>query len=100
MESSFTPRGADRLLRGLHAPWWVADGWALDLWLGRQTREHLDLDIAILRRDQWLVRQRLDGWDLCVAEDGMLSPLANESQLEPPRHAIWCRAEGAVPWAF
>ena len=29
--------------------WWVAGGWALDLFLGRMTRPHHDVDVAILR---------------------------------------------------
>ena len=34
------------------APWWVAGGWTLDLWMERQTRPHQDVDIMILRGDQ------------------------------------------------
>ena len=41
------------------APWWVAGGWAIDLLLGRQTREHGDLDLLVLRRDQAPVREEL-----------------------------------------
>lgn len=36
-----------RRLAGVAAPWCVAAGWALDLFLGRQTREHGDIEIAI-----------------------------------------------------
>jgi GNAT superfamily N-acetyltransferase len=36
--------------RGIRA--WVAGGWALDLFLGRQTRPHVDTDIVIRRSDQ------------------------------------------------
>ena len=46
------------------APWWVAGGWAIDLFLGRVTRSHQDVDIAILRRDQMAVQQHLAGWSL------------------------------------
>ncbi|MGH9027589.1 MAG: nucleotidyltransferase domain-containing protein, partial [Acidimicrobiia bacterium] len=31
------------LLADLRATWWIAGGWALDLFLGRQTRTHEDL---------------------------------------------------------
>ena len=34
------------LLAGLPAPWYVAAGWALDLFRGVQTREHGDIEIA------------------------------------------------------
>lgn len=34
-------------LTGYAIPWCVAGGWALDLFLGRVTREHEDLEIAV-----------------------------------------------------
>lgn len=40
----------------LLVPWWIAGGWAIDLFLGRQTREHQDIDVLILRRDHQAVR--------------------------------------------
>ena len=33
------------------AAWWMAGGWALDLWMERESRSHQDVDIAILRGD-------------------------------------------------
>jgi hypothetical protein len=39
------------LLAGIDSPWWIAGGWALDLFIGDQTRAHEDLDVGILRRD-------------------------------------------------
>jgi hypothetical protein len=43
-------------------PWYVAGGWALDLFLGRVTREHHDIDVAIFREDQIELRNHLEGW--------------------------------------
>jgi hypothetical protein len=43
-------------------PWYVAGGWALDLFLGRITREHHDIDVAIFREDQIELRNHLAGW--------------------------------------
>jgi Aminoglycoside-2''-adenylyltransferase len=51
-------------LDGCHAPWWVAGGWALDLFLGWVTRPHHDVDVAILRRDQAVVQRHLADWSL------------------------------------
>ena len=50
------------------APWWVAGGWAMDLLLGHQTREHGDLDLLVLRRDQASVREELRDWDVHAAD--------------------------------
>lgn len=52
---------ADRM-EGFRRPWWVAGGWAIDLFLDRQTRDHEDMEIAVLRGDQSAVREHLKGW--------------------------------------
>ena len=44
------------------APWWIAGGWALDLWMERESRFHQDVDIAILRGDQQKLYQSLSRW--------------------------------------
>jgi len=33
-------------------PWFVAGGWAIDLFLNRETREHEDIEIGIYRKNQ------------------------------------------------
>jgi hypothetical protein len=48
------------IMDGLATNWWVAGGWAIDLFLGRQTRHHADTDVLVLYRDQaevWRHRQ-------------------------------------------
>ena len=62
------------LLADVNTPWWVAGGWALDLFLGFQTRSHDDLDVGILRRDVAAVIANLPGWELFEAKSaGALS---------------------------
>ncbi|MEC1155726.1 hypothetical protein AB1L05_15845 [Cytobacillus horneckiae] len=39
--------------------WWIAGGWALDLYLRKQTRQHDDIDIVILQRDNKILQQFL-----------------------------------------
>ena len=41
------PADVTRRLAGVTVPWYVAGGWAIDLFLGRTTREHADLEIAV-----------------------------------------------------
>ena len=50
---------------------WLAGGWAIGAWLGGPTREHEDLEISILRRDQTLLRRHLPGWALGHADLGI-----------------------------
>jgi hypothetical protein len=45
------PRRVAAEMGSLDVWWAVAGGWAIDLWLGRQTRDHHDVEIVI-RRDQ------------------------------------------------
>ena len=60
----------------MDVPWWIAGGWALDLFVGRQTRVHTDIEISVYRGDEDKVRERLKGWEFFVAKDGTLTPLA------------------------
>jgi len=53
--------------------WWaVAGGWAIDLWLDRETREHHDIEVVVPRSDQWRVLEALtDRWDVfCLDPPG------------------------------
>lgn len=56
------------LLRGFTAPWFLCGGWAADAWLGQQTRDHGDVDIAVFHHDQRAIFEHLPGWAL-VAHD-------------------------------
>jgi hypothetical protein len=60
--SCWTPSEVARHLAGIAAPWCVAAGWALDLFLGRQTREHGDIEIAIPAASFPEVRDRFPGY--------------------------------------
>ncbi|WP_027341226.1 nucleotidyltransferase domain-containing protein [Hamadaea tsunoensis] len=44
---AWEPRGIATVLSGVDVPWYVAGGWAVDLWLGRISRAHEDLEIAV-----------------------------------------------------
>ncbi|HLZ70034.1 MAG TPA: amino acid transporter [Dehalococcoidia bacterium] len=88
------------LFAGLSVPWWISGGWALDLFLGRQTREHGDTDVLVLRQDQLVVRAALAGWDLYAADPpGSLRPWRRGEWLDEPIHDLWCRRGPEAPWA-
>ncbi len=99
------PLSVDRLA-GVFATarfsWWVGGGWALDLFIGRQTRPHGDLDVAVLRHDQHAVFSHLAGlgWDLHVAAGGVLRPWRGEDWLGPGDNDVWCRLARGRPWAL
>jgi putative ABC transport system permease protein len=59
-----------RPLQGLTCPWFVAGGWALDLFLGRVTRPHHDVDIALFREDQRQLRSHfIAGRDFDIRDE-------------------------------
>jgi hypothetical protein len=86
------------LLGRLPVRWWVAGGWAVDLFVGEPSREHHDLDVAVLRPDQLAVQGYLSGWDLRVAHGGRLTRWAGGRWLAAHEHEVWGRPEPASPW--
>jgi hypothetical protein len=86
-----------------HAPFWwaVGGGWAIDMFLGRQTRYHHDLDIAVARHEQGRVFETLVllGWDCHIAASGQLTPWRGE-RLATGENNIWCRRPGDPFWRF
>jgi len=84
---------ARKILAANNIPWAVAGGWALDLFLGRQTREHADLDVAIWRADQHKLRESLPpDWVAEVSDNGVLRPWRSEEWLSLPLHEIHARS--------
>ena len=85
-------------LAGVAAPWCVAGGWALDLWRGRQSRPHDDLEIAILRSQFDLFRAHLEGFGLCAVGSGHVGALPAGAQPPPEKHQVWVLEEPAREW--
>jgi len=92
-----------RALRSIPIPWWIAGGTALDLYLGRTTRHHEDIDVLILRRDQLLAQRHLPDWQLFrtqAPDPPHLAPWMPGVFLEPPINSVWVRSEDDGPWRF
>ena len=53
------PEPVASVLRDLGVWWAVAGGWAIDVWLGEQTRAHHDVEVVVRRQDQTAVRDAL-----------------------------------------
>lgn len=85
------------LMRDFEPKWFVAGGWALDLYLEKETRVHTDIEVAIFRRDQLMLQKYLDGWLLKKAENGALPVWHQDEFLELPIHEIHCFNEKAEP---
>jgi hypothetical protein len=92
------PDQIQELLKDLPIPWWIAGGWAIDLFLGRESRAHQDTDVLILRKDQLALQQYLADWDLHKTRQPGLKPWRHGEYLPPGVNDIWCRRDHASPW--
>jgi hypothetical protein len=101
------PQEVARFFSSLKASWWIAGGWALDLFLGAPTRAHEDIDVQMLRQEQEAVRALLRGWDVQEAGHPTQHPEASPfrewklgARLPPEIHDVWCRPGPDAAWAF
>jgi hypothetical protein len=78
-------------MSGCGAPWWVVGGWAIDLAMGRETREHEDLEIGIGRVDFPVVRRHIEsqGFEMRVAGDDEIIRLGPDETPETRKHQNW-----------
>ncbi|MGH7622926.1 MAG: nucleotidyltransferase domain-containing protein, partial [Gemmatimonadaceae bacterium] len=90
---------AAAVFRPLGVSWWIAGGWAIDLFAGRQTRDHGDIDIAMLRDDARALGALAAEFDIVIAYDGALTPWDGGALVEP-YHQFWARRRGDDAWAF
>jgi hypothetical protein len=80
-------------------PWWIAGGYAIELFVGRHLRHHGDIDVLLLRRDQHFVHEVLIGWDIHAADPpGRLRRWEAGEVLPEHVHDIWCRENPSAPW--
>jgi hypothetical protein len=95
----WTPPQVAGLLAGVDAPWWVIGGYAIDLFLGRETRPHSDIEIATTRDGFTAIRERLQQrYVLYAAGSGTLRRLAPGDAYPKDRHQCWVLDERAAVW--
>jgi hypothetical protein len=88
--SSWTPRDIAHHLTGVATPWYVAAGWALDLFRGTETREHGDLEIAIPAAHFPEIRARFPGYIFDTVDSGRIWKNATPDVLAVT-HQTWLR---------
>lgn len=87
---AWTPAEVARRLAGVVATWYVAGGWAVDLHLGRVSREHEDLEIAVPVSEFDQVRRALAGFEFDVVGAGRRWPV-DEAAAFRLLHQTWAR---------
>jgi len=87
------------LFSKMPCPWWVAGGYAIEFAIGRSIRDHGDIDVMMLRRDQLHLQQALHDWEWWAADPpGTLRPWIPRERLRAVVHDIWCRPGPGEPW--
>ncbi|WP_229070292.1 nucleotidyltransferase domain-containing protein [Actinoplanes sp. DH11] len=88
--SCWTPSQVAQRLSGTATRWYVAAGWALDLFLGRQTRAHGDIEIGIPAADFAGIRDRFPEYAFDAVGDGRIWRDATPDELAAT-HQTWLR---------
>jgi hypothetical protein len=73
-------------------PWFICGGWAIDLFLETETRQHSDIEIGIFRSDQAVMAAYLKGWFLDKIVPGNPSrkePWGKGEYLQIPIHEVY-----------
>jgi hypothetical protein len=94
------PAEAATRLANVDVRWYVAAGWALDLFRGGQTREHEDLEIAVPAHAFPEVRRALADFEVFVpVGDGLVRPFESLTPEElADTHQSWFREPATGRW--
>ncbi|MEV4760377.1 hypothetical protein AB0J86_35470 [Micromonospora sp. NPDC049559] len=95
---AWPPRTLADRLAGLDVPWYVAGGWALDLFRGARTRPHDDLEIAVPAAGFERVAARFADCDFHVPHEGEVFPATPEALRLT--HQTWACERAANRWRF
>ena len=92
---AWRPEHVAALLAGVQAPWYVAAGWAIDLFLGGERREHEDLEIAVPRERFSEIAEALAGLELFIPDSdrrtALVWPFAQAPDGLAAHHQTWVR---------
>jgi hypothetical protein len=96
----WSPQTVHRNFASLAAPWCFVGGWAIDLWLGRQTREHEDIEVTVLRKDLDRFQAALPACDFFAAGSGQVTWLEPGEALPDAIHQVWCLDRALQSWVL
>ncbi|WP_051574770.1 hypothetical protein [Mycobacterium sp. URHB0044] len=85
---AWTPSEVARRLSKVTAPWYVAAGWALELFTGDAAREHADLEIGVSAALFGDVMQAFPDFEWDVVGDGHVWPFPEQFASQ---HQTWLR---------
>jgi hypothetical protein len=95
------PEQVARLLAEVDLPWYVAGGWAIDLFLGGERRTHEDIEVAVPNTRFDELADVLSGFEIFViTAHGEATPLANVRDRLMDTHQTWIREPSSGKWRF
>jgi hypothetical protein len=95
---AWRPEHVKARLAAVGVPWRVSAGWAIDLFLGGERREHDDLELAIPANRFDEVAAALPELDFHVVARGLAVPVAEAAVLMETVHQTWGLDRGANRW--
>jgi len=96
---AWRPEDVARLLAGVRTPWYVAAGWALELFLGGEHREHDDLEIAVPNSRFDELAEALGELEIFFITDKReATPLAEARGRFFDTHQTWVREPASGFW--
>ena len=78
-----------RIMQSFNKPWAIAGGWSIDLFLGKVTREHDDIEIVLYRKDQFAIQEYLDDWNFKKVQNRNVLPWQRNEHLALPIHETY-----------
>ena len=96
---AWRPAQVAELLAGVDLPWYVAAGWAIDLFLGEQRREHEDLEVAVPNSRLDELAGVLAPFDVfLITGQAEATPLAEARDRLVDTHQTWIREPESGMW--
>jgi hypothetical protein len=97
---SWHPRDFAARMEGADLPWFVAGGWAIDLFLGTRTRDHEDLEVAVPSSIFGILPPRFPDFDFWIPQSGRKLAAMSPETLATEAHQTWAYEREAQVWRF
>jgi len=94
------PEQVAELFADVDIPWYIAGGWAIDLFLGGERREHADIEVAIPSARFGELAAALGEFEVFVIDSSLATPLAQASGILADTHQTWVRQRETGKWLF
>lgn len=95
---SWRPEEAAQRLAHVDVPWCIAAGWAIDLFVGCERREHDDLEIAAPAHAFPRILAALDELDFYAVGEGEIAAITEAPERLDDTHQTWGLDRAAFEW--